>query len=97
MVAEVKFDVRHRDGRTIPMILNARRRKRVEGDFDKIAVFVAEDRNRYERELMNARKKADTLLAAEFDAQNLLRRRSQNWCRVPHQACQCRLRGRRQA
>jgi sigma-B regulation protein RsbU (phosphoserine phosphatase) len=56
-LAEVKFEVRHRDGRTVPMILNARRRKRAEGDFDEIAAFVAEDRNRYERELMNARKK----------------------------------------
>jgi sigma-B regulation protein RsbU (phosphoserine phosphatase) len=75
-LAEVKFDVRHRDGRTMPMLLNARRRKRAEGDFDEIAVFVAEDRNRYERELMNARKKADTLLAAELDAQSLLRDRA---------------------
>lgn len=75
-VAEVKFEVRHRDGHGIPMILNARRRKRPEGDFDEIAAFVAEDRNRYERELMNARKKADSLLAAEFDAQNLLRDRA---------------------
>lgn len=75
-LAEVKFEVRHRDGRTIPMILNARRRKRAEGDFDEIAAFVAEDRHRYERELMNARKKADTLLAAELAAQNLLRDRA---------------------
>jgi sigma-B regulation protein RsbU (phosphoserine phosphatase) len=75
-LAEVKFEVRHRDGRTVPMILNARRRKRAEGDFDEIAAFVAEDRNRYERELMNARKKADTLLAAEIDAQSLLRDRA---------------------
>jgi sigma-B regulation protein RsbU (phosphoserine phosphatase) len=75
-LAEVKFEVRHSDGRTVPMILNARRRKRAEGDFDEIAAFVAEDRNRYERELMNARKKADTLLAAEIDAQSLLRDRA---------------------
>jgi sigma-B regulation protein RsbU (phosphoserine phosphatase) len=75
-LAEVKFEVRHRDGRTVPIILNARRRKRAEGEFDEIAAFVAEDRNRYERELMNARKKADTLLAAEIDAQSLLRDRA---------------------
>lgn len=75
-LAEVKFEVRHRDGRTMPMLLNARRRKRAEGDFDEIAVFVAEDRNRYERELMNARKRADTLLAEELDAQSLLRDRA---------------------
>lgn len=75
-LAEVKFDVRHSDGHTVPMILNAHRRKRAEGDFDEIAAYVAEDRSRYERELMNARNKADSLLAAEFDAQNLLRDRA---------------------
>lgn len=75
-LAEVKFEVRHRDGTTIPMILNARRRKRAEGEFDEVAAFVAQDRNRYERELMNARKKADSLLEAERQAQHLLRDRA---------------------
>ncbi len=75
-LAEVKFDVRHRDGQSIPMILNARRRKRPEGEFDEIAAFVAEDRNRYERELMNARKKADTSLEKEREAQLQLRDRA---------------------
>lgn len=74
-LAEVKFDVRHRDGRTLPMVLNARRRKRAEGEFDEIAAYVAEDRNRYERELMSARKKADALLESERAAQHLLRDR----------------------
>ncbi len=75
-LAEVKFEVCHRDGQSIPMILNARRRKREEGEFDEIAAFVAEDRNRYERELMSARKKADALLEKEREAQNLLRDRA---------------------
>ncbi|VTU15232.1 Bacteriophytochrome [Variovorax sp. PBL-H6] len=75
-LAEVKFDVRHRGGQSIPMILNARRRKREEGEFDEIAAFVAEDRNRYERELMSARKKADALLENEREAQHLLRDRA---------------------
>jgi sigma-B regulation protein RsbU (phosphoserine phosphatase) len=75
-LAEVKFDVRHRDGHKIPMILNARRRQRAEGDFDEVAAFVAEDRNRYERELMNARKKADELVETEREAQHLLRDRA---------------------
>jgi phosphoserine phosphatase RsbU/P len=75
-LAEVKFDVLHRDGRKIPMILNARRRHRHEGDFDEIALFVAEDRNRYERELVNARKKADTLVETERETQRLLRDRA---------------------
>jgi sigma-B regulation protein RsbU (phosphoserine phosphatase) len=75
-LAEVKFDVRHRDGRGIPMIFNARQRKRAEGAFNEVAAFVAEDRNRYERELMGARKKADALLEAEHEAQDLLRDRA---------------------
>ena len=75
-LAEVKFDLRHRDGRTIPMILNARRRQRREGEFDEIAAFVAEDRNRYERELMGARRKADALLEAERETRSLMRDRA---------------------
>lgn len=75
-LAEVKFDVRHRDGQSIPMILNARRRKRAEGEFDEIAAFVAEDRHRYERELMAARKRAVASLEAEREAQLQLRDRA---------------------
>lgn len=75
-LAEVKFEVRRPDGQLIPMILNARRRKRAEGEFDEIAAFVAQDRNRYERELMNARKKADALLEVELQSQRLLRDRA---------------------
>jgi len=75
-LAEVKFDLRHRDGRTIPMILNAHRRRRPEGEFDEIAAFAAEDRSRYERELMGARRKADALLEAERETRSLMRDRA---------------------
>ncbi|MGJ7567782.1 ATP-binding protein [Variovorax sp. GB1R11] len=75
-LAEVKFDVRHRAGQSIPMILNARRRRRAEGEFDEIAAFVAEDRHRYERELMAARKKAVASLETEREAQLQLRDRA---------------------
>ena len=75
-LAEVKFDLRHRGGQSIPMIFNARRRTRAEGEFDEIAAFVARDRNRYERELMGARKKADALLETERETQALLRDRA---------------------
>ena len=46
-LAEVKFDLLHRDCHKIPMILNARRRQRSDGQVDEVAAFVAEDRNRY--------------------------------------------------
>lgn len=75
-LAEVKFDVKRGDGQTIPMIVNARRRKRAEGEFDEISVFVAQDRNRYERELLNARMKADSLLDAERESKRLLKDRA---------------------
>jgi sigma-B regulation protein RsbU (phosphoserine phosphatase) len=61
-VAEVKLDVLHRDGRAIPMVMNAVRRQHAEGVFHEIAVFVAEDRNKYEKELLLARRRADELL-----------------------------------
>lgn len=74
-LAEVKFEVRHKNGHTLPMLLNARRRKRSTGDFDEVAAFVAEDRSRYEKELMAARRRADELVEAEQQAQIILRDR----------------------
>ena len=58
-VAEVKLDAVHRDGRKIPMLFNAIRRHWPEGRFDEIAVFVVTDREKYERELLLARKAAE--------------------------------------
>lgn len=75
-LAEVKFDVLHRSGHSVPMILNARRRKRAEGEFDEIAAFSAQDRHRYERELLNARKQADALLEVERESKQLLKDRA---------------------
>ncbi|MGJ7486997.1 ATP-binding protein [Variovorax sp. LT2P21] len=75
-LAEVKFDVLHSNGTTVPMILNARRRQRGEGEFDEIAAFSAQDRHRYERELMNARKRADALLEVERESKQLLKDRA---------------------
>ena len=75
-LAEIKMDIRRKDGQIIPVLMNARRRRRAEGEFDEIAVFMAEDRNRYERELMAARRRADALLDMERDSQTLLRDRA---------------------
>ena len=75
-LAEVKFEVQHRDGRKIPMLLNARRQERPGGPLDEISAIVAEDRTRYERELMNARKRADALVESERQAQQQLQDRA---------------------
>jgi len=62
-VAEVKLDLLHREGHTIPMMLNAVRRGSGEAVTDEISAFVAEDRHKYERELLNARRRAEELQA----------------------------------
>ncbi len=64
-VAEVKLDVLHRDGHALPMLMNAVRREHAAGVFHSVATLVVEDRHRYERELLLARRRADELLAKE--------------------------------
>ena len=57
-LSEVKLDVRHKDGHAIPMMLNAIRRTTRAGSYDEVSMVVAEERNKYERELLAARKRA---------------------------------------
>ncbi len=71
-VAEVKLDVLHRDGHSIPMVLNAVAHQRQGVVVHEYAVFVAEDRHKYERELVLARKRAEELLLKEQAAQSAL-------------------------
>ena len=66
-ISEVKFDVKGEGGKTLPMILNVLRSTTETGAYDKISAFIAEDRNKYERELLAARKRADNLVALEQD------------------------------
>jgi len=72
-VAEVKLEVAHRDGRKLPMVINAMRRAHSAVALHEIACFLAEDRHKYERELMLARRRAEELLAKEREAQQALR------------------------
>ncbi|MEO6408389.1 MAG: HAMP domain-containing sensor histidine kinase [Burkholderiaceae bacterium] len=71
-VAEVHLDMLHRDGRTLPMIMNAVRRDDGGPVRHEIAVFVTEERHRFERELIAARKRAEELLANQRAAQRAL-------------------------
>jgi phosphoserine phosphatase RsbU/P len=68
-VTEVKLDVVHGSGRTIPIVLNAVRRESGGSTRHELAIFVAEDRHRYEQELLRARKQAEDLLRSEQQAQ----------------------------
>ncbi|AVS67762.1 PAS domain-containing sensor histidine kinase [Paracidovorax avenae] len=71
-ISEVKLDIRRGDGSTFPALLNVVRRTSGEDAFDEIAVMVAEERNKYERELLAARKRADDMVAKERQAQQAL-------------------------
>jgi sigma-B regulation protein RsbU (phosphoserine phosphatase) len=74
-VAEVQMDLVHADGRHVPVLVNAALRgvtmplsEAPKAPID-IAVFVAADRRKYERELMLARRQAEQLLDSERKAQ----------------------------
>lgn len=72
-VAEVKLDVRHRDGRKIPMLINAARYTHDGIDYDDFAFVVVTDRHKYEQELLLARQKAEAALEAQKAAEDALR------------------------
>jgi phosphoserine phosphatase RsbU/P len=61
-VAEVKLEMRRRDGHAIPVLMNiAERPREGGGTLLHAAVFVAEDRHKYERELLEQRRRAEEL------------------------------------
>ena len=68
-LAEVKFDVRRNDGVVLPMMLNAVSKRQGERTVHIVSLTVAEERNKYERELVAARKRADDLVVKERAAQ----------------------------
>lgn len=71
-VSEVKLELTHRDGRKLPAVWNARLVQHGGESVHEVAVFIAEDRHRYEQELLRARKIAEELLAQEQAAQQAL-------------------------
>ena len=62
-VAEVKLDFLHADGSTVPMLINCARRRHGEFEFDEISALLVRDRQKYETELLTARRKAEDLSA----------------------------------
>ena len=71
-VAEVKLDMLHRDGHAVTMLLNGVRREHPGGVFYELALFSTVERDRYERELLSARKRAEELLHEKIAAQTAL-------------------------
>jgi sigma-B regulation protein RsbU (phosphoserine phosphatase) len=61
-IAEIKFDLKRHDGRPIPVLMNAISRNFDGEVLHEISVSVAEDRNKYEQEILKARRRAEDLL-----------------------------------
>jgi sigma-B regulation protein RsbU (phosphoserine phosphatase) len=76
-VSEVKLDVKHADGSTLPMVMNAAVRTHQGHRFLDLALFVAKDRNQYEIELLRARQRAEALLEHEKSATESLAKAQQ--------------------
>jgi sigma-B regulation protein RsbU (phosphoserine phosphatase) len=66
-ISEVKLDLQHAQGHVVPMVMNAVSREYQAQVVHELAVFVAEDRHAYERELLRARKQAEGLLGQQQD------------------------------
>ncbi|WP_372238145.1 ATP-binding protein [Pseudomonas sp. R2-37-08W] len=71
-VNEVKLDIRHRDGHKVTVLLNASQRQQAEDVVYDLALFGTTDRDKYERELLNARKLAEALLQEKTAAEQAL-------------------------
>ena len=66
-VSEVKLELVHADGTLVPMVVNAIRHAHHGQIVHEVAVYVARDRDKYERELLAARKEATRLHAEAKD------------------------------
>lgn len=62
-ISEVKLELVHIDGSSVPMVLNAARRSEGDVVVHEIAAFVARDRDKYERELVQSRKRLEAAVA----------------------------------
>jgi len=71
-VAEVKLSMLHRDGHTVPTLLNAVRRVHGDQSYIEVAVLIVADRHKYEQELVLARRNAEASVAAHQRAQREL-------------------------
>jgi len=75
-VSEVKLDIVRRDGTHVPMVLNARRHDLPAGIRSELALFLAHDRDTYERELLVSRKRLEELVAQAHEHQDEARNRA---------------------
>ncbi len=66
---EIAFELVCADGRLLPVLVNSRLRRAADGTplFNRITLFDATDRRRYERELLLARRKAEQIARDKAD------------------------------
>ena len=77
-VSEVKLEMRRRDGKPVPVIVNIAEQAAPGGPLWQVALFIAEDRHKYERELLAQRRRAEELSAQHLrDEQELSQARTQ--------------------
>lgn len=68
-VTEVKLDMLHRDGHKVTVLLNGSKREQADAVVYDLALFGTTDRDKYERELLTARKLAEALLQEKTDTE----------------------------
>jgi sigma-B regulation protein RsbU (phosphoserine phosphatase) len=66
-ISEVKLELVHSDGSTIPMVLNALVRQQDGHGVHELAAYIARDRDKYERELVLSRKRLEAMVAEAAD------------------------------
>lgn len=71
-ISEVKFELRRSDGRLVTVMMNAIRKDAAGDAYDVVSIIVAEERNKYERQLLLERKRSDELADREVRAQEVL-------------------------
>lgn len=59
-VEEIYLDLRSKDGKTIPVLVNASRRQQAEKFFNDCVFVKMKQRNLYEQEILQAKKRAET-------------------------------------
>jgi signal transduction histidine kinase len=72
-ISELKVEFVHRDGeRKVPMLVNVVRRRHGAAVFDELSAVVVLDRQKYEQELLLARRHAEAALAERREAERAL-------------------------
>ena len=75
-VSEVKFDLMHKTGGTVPIVLNAIRRLHAGVIVHDLAAFVARDRDMYEREILAQGKRLEGAVASSARLEEMARDRA---------------------